>query len=105
MKKRSLAETRAKVMVGCEPRITKSESSPGRKQLSRRRISKPPPRGGGGVPVLMVTLLPAIAVTVSEARLGKYVGETGAGNHASAGTVALVLMARSSAHSLAKRMV
>ena len=34
-------------MVGCEPRITRSGSSPGIKAKSRLRISKPPPAAYG----------------------------------------------------------
>src|ERR1035438_9116780 len=92
---------REKVIFGRVARITKSGSSPGIKAKSRSRISNPPPVGGV-TPALIDTVLPFSAVTVSVLRLARRVGAIGAGSHASAGTVALVLMARSSAQSLAK---
>src|ERR1700722_4896866 len=101
MEKRSLADWREKVMDAVVARAPRPGSSPGMKAKSRLRISKPPPVGGE-TPVLMATVLPLRVVTLSAVRLASGVSATGAGSHASAGTVALVLMARSSAQSLAK---
>jgi len=70
------------------------------KAESRVRISKPPPLGGV-IPVLIPTVLPFSVVTVILVKFASTFGAIGAGNQVSSGTVKLVLMARSSAQSLA----
>src|ERR1700722_937901 len=84
-------------------RATSPGSLPGIKAKSRRRISNPPP-DGGVTPVLTATVVPFSVVTVNAFRLASTVGATGAGSQVSAGTAELVLMARSSAQSLANRI-
>jgi hypothetical protein len=71
------------------------------KVKSLRRISNFPPEGGV-IPALIETVLPFNVVTLRLVKLAEKVGTTAAGNQASAGTVGLVLIARSSAQSLAK---
>src|ERR1035437_3732119 len=92
---------RENVMAACVARITRVGSVPGMKAKSLVRTSNPPP-GGGVTPALIVTVVPVTAVTVRMFRFASTVGATGAGNQASTGTVALVLIARSSAQSFAK---
>src|ERR1035437_991304 len=91
---------RENVIAACVARITSPGSCPGMNAKSLVRTSNPPPVGGV-TPALIVTVVPVTAVTVSVLRFASTVGATGDGNQASTGTVALVLMAKSSAQSLA----
>ncbi len=87
-------------MLDCDPRITRSGSSPG----INAEVAPPNLKSSAGGRSYAGIDRHRVAVQRSHrqrSQIGQYVGATSAGSHVSAGTVALVLMAKSSAQSLA----